>query len=159
VLANRSGDGLIALISDKINQWTLLVGMLPLALSVGAGVSRNSLSPIARPVLTMASANGSAEMRMTPQATLTRAPIAAHCLAGDRDPVQAQHLRRRFCRAGRHLRRLCLARAQPAEKCLGERLGRDENDAAGDADESSDRGPLLGRRQGVERGCRTSTPS
>jgi len=37
VRANRAGDGLIALISDKINQWTLLVGMLPLALSVGAG--------------------------------------------------------------------------------------------------------------------------
>ena len=29
--------GLGALISDKINQWTLLVGMLPLALSIGAG--------------------------------------------------------------------------------------------------------------------------
>lgn len=25
------------MISDKINQWTLLVGMLPLAMSVGAG--------------------------------------------------------------------------------------------------------------------------
>ncbi|MBE7182790.1 MAG: sodium:proton exchanger [Methylobacterium mesophilicum] len=37
VRANRSGDGLTAMISDKINQWTLLVGMLPLALSVGAG--------------------------------------------------------------------------------------------------------------------------
>ena len=37
VLANRAGNGLTALISDKINQWTLLVGMLPLALSVGAG--------------------------------------------------------------------------------------------------------------------------
>jgi cation:H+ antiporter len=37
VRANRASDGLIALISDKINQWTLLVGMLPLALSVGAG--------------------------------------------------------------------------------------------------------------------------
>lgn len=37
VLANRSGNGLTAMISDKINQWTLLVGMLPLALSVGAG--------------------------------------------------------------------------------------------------------------------------
>lgn len=37
VRANRSGDGLVAMISDKINQWTLLVGMLPLALSFGAG--------------------------------------------------------------------------------------------------------------------------
>ena len=42
VRANRAGDGLIAMISDKINQWTLLVGMLPLALSVGAG----ALSPL-----------------------------------------------------------------------------------------------------------------
>lgn len=42
VRANRSGDGLIAMISDKINQWTLLVGMLPLALSVGAG----AISPL-----------------------------------------------------------------------------------------------------------------
>ncbi|MCK9908004.1 sodium:proton exchanger [Microbacteriaceae bacterium K1510] len=37
VLANRAGNGLTAMISDKINQWTLLVGMLPLALSLGAG--------------------------------------------------------------------------------------------------------------------------
>lgn len=37
VLANRSGNGLTAMVSDKINQWTLLVGMLPLAMSVGAG--------------------------------------------------------------------------------------------------------------------------
>ncbi len=37
VLANRSGNGLTAMISDKINQWTLLVGMLPLAMSIGAG--------------------------------------------------------------------------------------------------------------------------
>lgn len=37
VRANRAGDGLIAMISDKINQWTLLVGMLPLAMSLGAG--------------------------------------------------------------------------------------------------------------------------
>ncbi|MFY0084508.1 hypothetical protein ABTP93_20740, partial [Acinetobacter baumannii] len=29
--------GLAAMISDKINQWTLLVGMLPIAMSVGAG--------------------------------------------------------------------------------------------------------------------------
>ncbi|MGV7030571.1 sodium:proton exchanger [Methylobacterium symbioticum] len=42
VLANRAGDGLIAMISDKINQWTLLVGMLPLGLSVGAG----AMSPL-----------------------------------------------------------------------------------------------------------------
>lgn len=37
VLASRAGNGLTAMISDKINQWTLLVGMLPLAMSVGAG--------------------------------------------------------------------------------------------------------------------------
>ena len=37
VLAGRAGAALIAMISDKINQWTLLVGMLPLAMSVGAG--------------------------------------------------------------------------------------------------------------------------
>lgn len=37
VLANRAGNGLTAMISDKINQWTLLVGMLPLAMSFGAG--------------------------------------------------------------------------------------------------------------------------
>lgn len=37
VLANRAGNALTAMISDKINQWTLLVGMLPLAMSVGAG--------------------------------------------------------------------------------------------------------------------------
>lgn len=42
VRANRAGDGLVAMISDKINQWTLLVGMLPLALSFGAG----ALSPL-----------------------------------------------------------------------------------------------------------------
>ena len=39
VLANRPGNGLTAMISDKINQWTLLVGMLPLALSLGAGAA------------------------------------------------------------------------------------------------------------------------
>jgi cation:H+ antiporter len=39
VLVNRAGNGLTAMISDKINQWTLLVGMLPLALSVGAGAA------------------------------------------------------------------------------------------------------------------------
>lgn len=37
VLSGRAVGGLTALISDKINQWTLLVGMLPLAMSVGAG--------------------------------------------------------------------------------------------------------------------------
>ena len=37
VLAGRAAAGLIAMISDKINQWTLLVGMLPLAMSLGAG--------------------------------------------------------------------------------------------------------------------------
>lgn len=36
VLAARPGAGLIAMISDKINQWTLLVGALPLAMSIGA---------------------------------------------------------------------------------------------------------------------------
>ncbi|AZS19389.1 sodium:proton exchanger [Caulobacter flavus] len=37
VLAGRAVSGLTAMISDKINQWTLLVGMLPLAMSLGAG--------------------------------------------------------------------------------------------------------------------------
>lgn len=37
VLAARASSGLIALISDKINQWTLLVGALPVAMSIGAG--------------------------------------------------------------------------------------------------------------------------
>ncbi len=37
VFAGRSAAGLTTLISDKINQWTLLVGMLPLAMTVGAG--------------------------------------------------------------------------------------------------------------------------
>lgn len=37
VLTARAGNGLIMMISDKINQWTLLVGMLPLAMSLGAG--------------------------------------------------------------------------------------------------------------------------
>lgn len=36
-LALRPTLALAALISDKINQWTLLVGMIPLAFSVGAG--------------------------------------------------------------------------------------------------------------------------
>ena len=37
VLAARPGTGLVAMISDKINQWTLLVGALPVAMSIGAG--------------------------------------------------------------------------------------------------------------------------
>ncbi len=37
VLAGRTGAGLGTMVSDKINQWTLLVGMLPLAVSLGAG--------------------------------------------------------------------------------------------------------------------------
>lgn len=37
VLSGRAEKGLATMISDKINQWTLLVGMLPLALSIGAG--------------------------------------------------------------------------------------------------------------------------
>ena len=37
VLSNRAAAGLTTMISDKINQWTLLVGMLPIAMSVGAG--------------------------------------------------------------------------------------------------------------------------
>jgi cation:H+ antiporter len=37
VLAGRAANGLGALVSDKISQWTLLVGMLPLAMSFGAG--------------------------------------------------------------------------------------------------------------------------
>ena len=37
VLSMRSEQGLATMISDKINQWTLLVGMLPLAVSLGAG--------------------------------------------------------------------------------------------------------------------------
>lgn len=36
VMAGRATSGLIAMVSDKINQWTLLVGMLPLAISAGA---------------------------------------------------------------------------------------------------------------------------
>jgi len=36
VLKGRAAGGLITMISDKINQWTLLVGMLPLAMTVGA---------------------------------------------------------------------------------------------------------------------------
>uniref|UniRef100_B0SUU5 Sodium/calcium exchanger membrane region n=1 Tax=Caulobacter sp. (strain K31) TaxID=366602 RepID=B0SUU5_CAUSK len=40
VLAGRAAAGLVAMISDKINQWTLLVGMLPLAMSLGAGQLR-----------------------------------------------------------------------------------------------------------------------
>ena len=37
VLSARPAAGMTTMISDKINQWTLLVGMLPLAMSVGAG--------------------------------------------------------------------------------------------------------------------------
>jgi len=37
VLSRRPESALAAMISDKINQWTLLVGMLPLAMSFGAG--------------------------------------------------------------------------------------------------------------------------
>lgn len=37
VLSGRAAAGLATMISDKINQWTLLVGMLPLAMSIGAG--------------------------------------------------------------------------------------------------------------------------
>jgi cation:H+ antiporter len=37
VLSKRAEGGLTTMISDKINQWTLLVGMLPLAMSIGAG--------------------------------------------------------------------------------------------------------------------------
>jgi cation:H+ antiporter len=37
VLALRPTAALAALISDKINQWTLLVGMIPLAFSIGLG--------------------------------------------------------------------------------------------------------------------------
>ncbi|MDO8767546.1 MAG: sodium:proton exchanger [Burkholderiaceae bacterium] len=37
VLSGRAEGGLTTMISDKINQWTLLVGMLPLAMSFGAG--------------------------------------------------------------------------------------------------------------------------
>jgi cation:H+ antiporter len=38
VLSGRAEVGLATMMSDKINQWTLLVGMLPLAMSFGAGV-------------------------------------------------------------------------------------------------------------------------
>ncbi|OYX73624.1 MAG: sodium:proton exchanger [Caulobacter sp. 32-67-35] len=37
VMVGRAASGLTAMVSDKINQWTLLVGMLPLAMSLGAG--------------------------------------------------------------------------------------------------------------------------
>lgn len=37
VTSGRAEGGLITMISDKINQWTLLVAMLPLAMTVGAG--------------------------------------------------------------------------------------------------------------------------
>ncbi|MEW6451340.1 MAG: sodium:proton exchanger [Pseudomonadota bacterium] len=39
VLAGRAAGGLTTMISDKINQWTLLVGMLPVAMSIGAGAA------------------------------------------------------------------------------------------------------------------------
>lgn len=38
VLAGRAAGGLTTMISDKINQWTLLVGMLPVAMSIGGRV-------------------------------------------------------------------------------------------------------------------------
>lgn len=37
VMDGRARAGLTTMISDKINQWTLLVGMLPIAMSIGAG--------------------------------------------------------------------------------------------------------------------------
>ena len=37
VFAAKPASALIALVSDKINQWTLLVGALPVAMSIGAG--------------------------------------------------------------------------------------------------------------------------
>jgi len=37
VLDGRARASLTTMISDKINQWTLLVGMLPIAMSIGAG--------------------------------------------------------------------------------------------------------------------------
>ncbi|KGQ17885.1 Sodium/calcium exchanger family protein [Lysobacter dokdonensis DS-58] len=37
VVDGRARAGLTTMISDKINQWTLLVGMLPIAMSLGAG--------------------------------------------------------------------------------------------------------------------------
>lgn len=37
VVSGKAAKGLAAMISDKINQWTLLVGMLPLAMTIGAG--------------------------------------------------------------------------------------------------------------------------
>ena len=37
VLSGRASAGLTTMISDKINQWTLLVGMLPVAVSIGDG--------------------------------------------------------------------------------------------------------------------------
>lgn len=37
VWSGRAAGGLTTIISDKINQWTLLVGMLPIAMSIGAG--------------------------------------------------------------------------------------------------------------------------
>lgn len=37
VMSGRAEGGLVTMISDKINQWTLLVAMLPLAMTIGAG--------------------------------------------------------------------------------------------------------------------------
>lgn len=37
VWSGRAATGLGTMLSDKINQWTLLVGMLPLAMSIGGG--------------------------------------------------------------------------------------------------------------------------
>ena len=37
VMSDRAESGLATMMSDKINQWTLLVGMLPLAVGLGAG--------------------------------------------------------------------------------------------------------------------------
>jgi len=37
VTSGRAEGGLVTMISDKINQWTLLVAMLPLAMTIGAG--------------------------------------------------------------------------------------------------------------------------
>ncbi|MES2319145.1 MAG: sodium:proton exchanger [Pseudomonadota bacterium] len=37
VTSGRAEGGLVTMISDKINQWTLLVAMLPLAMAIGAG--------------------------------------------------------------------------------------------------------------------------
>jgi cation:H+ antiporter len=46
-LSKRATAGLVTMISDKINQWALLVGMLPQAMNVGAD-SLTALPPDAR---------------------------------------------------------------------------------------------------------------